>query len=506
MGDEITPEQGTTSSSHLRLPATEESTPLLTNHENTADGVAIGYYDRWPSIPVFMAALVLLSHSMASSLAATPIIRLLEDSICRTYYYADQPSDVGRLPIDERLCKIDAIQTRLAYFNSWVSMMEATLSLIAAFPYASLADRVGRRIAIALATTGTLLSLTCVVAVLRLDQWFPLEALLFSPFCLLIGGGYYVVVSSIYSIVGDFTSPSRRTSAFFVLSSGSLIGVTIGPAVSSALMKKGSPWSAIMACYGVMASGLVILTTIPETIIQNKTAFEESPQLENTLQKRLRRNLQRVKSESLATWGMLKHRSLFLILFIFLTMGPHSQAASQFLMQYISKRFDWSIADTGFLLTLQGIVNLFLFFAILPAFSTYLQSASGPFHLSPGTKDKLLAFVSTIFISVGSLILAVDSIAVDIAGLIIFTFGAGLAPICRSLAAYYIDTQNASKLQTLISIMETAGMLYAGPLLASLFDLGMRLGGIWTGLPYLGVAGISLIGTVAIFWIRLPEE
>lgn len=68
----------------------------------------------------------------------------------------------------------------------------------------------GRRIAIALATTGTLLSLTCAVAVLRLDQWFSLDALLFSPFCLLIGGGYFVVVSSTYSIVGDLTSSSRR--------------------------------------------------------------------------------------------------------------------------------------------------------------------------------------------------------------------------------------------------------------------------------------------------------
>lgn len=270
-------------------------------------------------------------------------------------------------------------------------------------------------------------------------------------------------------------------------------------------MKKGSPWSAIVACYGVMASGLVILTIIPETIIKSKTAFDDNQQLENTLQKRLRRNFQRVKSESLVTWGMLKHPSLFLILFIFFTMGPHSQAAGQFLIQYISKTFNWSIADAGFLLTLQGIINLFLFFVILPAFSTYLQSVSGPFHLSAGTKDKVLAFISTIFISVGSLLLAMDSIAVDIAGLIIFTFGAGLAPICRSLAAYYIEAQNASKLQTLISIMETGGMFYAGPLLASLFDMGLRLGGIWTGLPYLGVAGFSLIATMAVLWIRLPE-
>lgn len=125
----MVPDHSTASAPHSRLLAAEETAPLLANHLDISESarVATSWHHRWPFIVVFLAALVLLSHSMAGSLAAAPIIRLLEDSICRSYYYADQPSDAGRLPIDESLCKIDAIQTRLAYLNSRVSMMEATL-------------------------------------------------------------------------------------------------------------------------------------------------------------------------------------------------------------------------------------------------------------------------------------------------------------------------------------------------------------------------------------------
>jgi hypothetical protein len=267
-------------------------------------------------------------------------------------------------------------------------------------------------------------------------------------------------------------------------------------------MKKGSAWLAIIAGYVVMASGLIILTFIPETLAKREPASEDDPQPDDTIQHKLRQSFKQVKTEIRATWDIMKHPSLFLILLIFTTMGPQSLAASQFLVQYISKRFHWSIADAGFLLSLQGIINIALFFVILPAFSTSLQSVFG---LSAGGKDKLLAFLSSMFIFLGSLLLAGDRITVVITGLIVFTFGAGLPPVCRSLAAYYVDSQNASKLQTLISVMETAGILYAGQFLSSLFALGIRLGGLWTGLPYIGVASITAITVLAVILVRLPD-
>jgi fermentation-respiration switch protein FrsA (DUF1100 family) len=106
---------------------TEETRPLLTRPVADSARPTTAWHGRWPIIVVLLVSLVLFSHSMAGSLAATPLVRLLEDSICRSYYYSDYPSDVDRPPLEEKQCKIDTIQTRLAYFNSWVSMTEAVL-------------------------------------------------------------------------------------------------------------------------------------------------------------------------------------------------------------------------------------------------------------------------------------------------------------------------------------------------------------------------------------------
>jgi len=53
-------------------------------------------------------------------LMVVPTTRILEDIICHHYYDVQ-----GLSEIDEKLCKIDEIQSQLAYLNGLISMLEA---------------------------------------------------------------------------------------------------------------------------------------------------------------------------------------------------------------------------------------------------------------------------------------------------------------------------------------------------------------------------------------------
>jgi PCFT/HCP family folate transporter-like MFS transporter 1/3 len=47
-------------------------------------------------------------------------------------------------------------------------------------------------------------------------------------------------------------------------------------------------------------------------------------------------------------------------------------------------------------------------------------------------------------------------------------------------------------------------MMYAGPALAWFFTVGMKLKGLWLGMPYLWLASISVLVTAGLCFVRLP--
>ena len=79
-----------------------------------------------PRIIVALLALDIFCLSMAGSLSIVPITRILEDILCHLYYdkHSGQNGD-----IDESLCKIDAIQSELAYLLGLNSMVEAVVGM-----------------------------------------------------------------------------------------------------------------------------------------------------------------------------------------------------------------------------------------------------------------------------------------------------------------------------------------------------------------------------------------
>ncbi|KAF3389372.1 hypothetical protein F1880_004354 [Penicillium rolfsii] len=383
----------------------EETFPLLGEQQKTT---------RW--LPIYWLSAVVFFLSTAGSMQNVPLTRLIEDNLCSRY--------VQGTPTEE-LCKTDEIQSKLAYLNGCLPLVEA--------------------------------------------------------------------------VVGA----CDEASAFFLMAFASLVGGSLGPAVSSIFMERFSPWVAVLISFFTTLVSLIPFFVLPETLPppeQNRNSEQDDLETEerhHSLRSHLSQSLHLLNS-SIAS---LKSPSIILVLATFLTAAPEALGTAQFLAQYISRRFDWPLARTGYLLTLRGIIHMGVLLFALPLLSDLLLR-----YQRPPVKDLTLARVSVAIAAVGALCMAASQIGLVVAGLAIHSLGSGLAPLCRSLAISYVSAQDTSKLNVVIGIVETTGLVFAGPALAWSFETGMKLGGMWFGLPYYGLAGSFALCLVGLVFVHPPAQ
>lgn len=286
---------------------------------------------------------------------------------------------------------------------------------------------------------------------------------------------------------------------------GSLAGSFVGPIVSSGLMQITSPWVPYLISFGIMLLGAAVLLLIPETHSLRKLGADKLKPTDDETTSVVRWHLGNGVAQLSESLDLLRRPALAVLLVTFLAPMPVSIGTSQFLVQYISKRFGWSLANAGYLLSLRGSVNMLLLLVILPSLSTMLLLRATAKGGSGAAKDLVLARCSAVALTLGCLLMGSDRIGVVVGGLVVNTLGAGQAAVSRSLAAYLISAHHTTKLHTLIGMIESLGSLFAGPALAAMLSAGMKHGGAWMGLPYLGLAAfLSLTTLIPLFFVPLP--
>lgn len=85
-----------------------------------------------------LALLALLTFILTTSgmLFFVPIFRLMEDAVCHIHYGKPKSE-----PIEERLCKVEAVQKELAFLGGVGAVFNSVVSLLTTLPYGVLADR-----------------------------------------------------------------------------------------------------------------------------------------------------------------------------------------------------------------------------------------------------------------------------------------------------------------------------------------------------------------------------
>ncbi len=289
-----------------------------------------------------------------------------------------------------------------------------------------------------------------------------------------------------------------RATGFLYLSFGAVSGGLIGPVAAGLLMERLGPWFPVLMVFCLTPFVLGLIVFVPETLplkLRETRASEE--------QRPLAARLREATNELGLSLSLFRNRNIALSLPAFLIQPALFAAYTSTLAQHISTYFGWSLAQTNYLLSPLGILQLVII-VLLPRISALL---TGRFRRSVFAKDLLLTKVSLVFLIGGALLEGLSrSVAVFIVGLTIGTIGSSHGPLCRAIATSYVEPQQTSRLYALITLLETGGALLGGPVLAWCFNIGLSRKGSWIGLPWFYVSGIVLAALLSLAGLRPPND
>ena len=126
------------------------------------------------------------------------------------------------------------------------------------------------------------------------------------------------------------------------------------------------------------------------------------------------------------------------------------------------------------------------------------------FGLSPSAKDLLLARISLLLMAMGAFVIGLaGNLVLLVFGTVLLSIGSGYSLLARSLLSSLVMEQHAGMLYTTIGVLENISQLVAGPLISTIFRLGLALGDQWVGLPYLMVGGSYAFSLLIIWFVDL---
>ncbi len=307
-----------------------------------------------------------------------------------------------------------------------------------------------------------------------------------------------------------------------------------------------SPWIPLIIGFGIVMFGGVFMIFVPETLHKNSIngSTEADAELSDSLSGSSAMSispmkyslLEKFKKNFISTFDTLRvyaSPTIFVLVATF-SIQLFSRQIIDLVMRFISKRFSWSLAQTGFLLSLRALINVILFLAILPGVSYILTSSPSAaysipslrFNLSTASKDLILARFSLVVQIIGVLLLALSAFSspigdssqdnilpliLAIAGIIVYTLGMGFSAFCRSIISALVDQEHIARLYAVLSIIDTVGASITGPALAWLYSWGLKLSrknqqNGYLGLPFWGAMLLTAMAGGGIMWLKVPER
>lgn len=312
-----------------------------------------------------------------------------------------------------------------------------------------------------------------------------------------------VTSSLVCVIVADAFANEDQATALFQLTSVILVAEMLAIPLGGALMAWSSPWVAFTLGLGIFSLGIPLAAfLIPETLpapVENDEDAQETEDAEGSGDKK---SLTTSLNLFISSTRFMTQRNILLALLLFLVSSLGRQSTS-LLLQYSSTRYNWAFSRASLFLSIRGFVTLSTFLLLMPALSRLIKRKT---PLSALHKDQRLAQLSGILLSIGLAMTALAAIpAWYVTGLVISALGAGFFVFARSLVTQLVTPAQRSTLYAAIAVMQSLGSLVAGPLLASLFRVGLTMGRDKMGLPFLVAGVLVLVGVGAVSIIRIKD-
>ncbi|KAE8320124.1 major facilitator superfamily domain-containing protein [Aspergillus transmontanensis] len=399
------------------------------------------------------ACMVMLILDITSAVPTAPRMVIFEDIICRNHYAAWW--DISKLGD----CKVKAVQGELALINGWKETFEKIPALLVSIPYGALADRIGRKKVLILALTGCLLCDTWVAIVCLFPRVFPLRAVWMSGLWQLVGGGGALVISMCYTLIGDVCSPEKRTTAFSQLYAAVLISELISIPLGSSLISL-DPWIPVLGSLGFLALAILFALLFAPNFVHSAAKPRDC---ESNIQ----------------------------------TQGPNSVHSGK-----IRDRLSYTWAKASYLISVRSGINLVVLATLIPALKRLFTKI---WRSRQTQSDKYITLISGLCLALGSFIIFLaPSPGVLILGQIISSIGFAFAVTAHSLLTAMVDPRHLGLANTGVTATNSVGHMAGGPLLASIFQWGLQMGGFWVGTPFLFTAVLLSIATLAVSISNAP--
>lgn len=391
-------------------------------------------------------------------------------------------------------------------------------------PFSFVAERWGVRVVLLCNLVPRLGMSAWAIVVGQYSHLLPTEAIVAGPL-LAVLGGECVFQSTIFSLTSALAGEYvQRASYFSYISSTSYVVSFLGPTLAAFTMSR-SLWLPFWINIVLLACAVPTIRLLPKahvnTTVSHQSTVEDAeeagPLLENREESPGRYSHAFETHPSLTksivqTVRKLVHlivgRPNFQILLISFFLTALASSDTKLLVQYISKRYEWTFAQAGYMLSAKAIVNFTLLAIVVPRIIKSSMS-SKVVHGSEIRLNYLGAQISILISVVGVLCVAVAfKFWMLLAALIIYALGSALPVFTMSLVKSPLIAIPGTDVQdfSIVMLTKTLGSLVGAPLMTVLWVHAIKLGGLGLGLPYFTSACIYFAAVFIMTRLKVNGE
>ncbi|KAG8427866.1 hypothetical protein J3459_006274 [Metarhizium acridum] len=389
-----------------------------------------------------------------------------------------------------------------------------TAGIVTGIPYGFAADKYGKKPVLILCVAGMSMASLFYTAVCFWPQQFPVRLTWVSPAFMLIGGGNAVLSSVVFSALSDLVPGPYRATTFFTLGAAVLVTELVVSPVASVLMQA-NLWLPIFLGIILFPVCILLVLCMEETKGPSVFSDQASPGLisadsstgqdeeverghkHSNIWVRFCHGLERLK-EGTVFFVAGNYRVAFLLSTLLTT--TFGKTAQEMMLQFARRRFKWSWSEAGNLISYKAASTLVLLTILLPMANFFLVKK---WAMRAIDKDLFLAKISSMLLTVGNLVICVSATsAFFLFGIMIWCLGSAYSLVLRSLLTQLAEPHHRAALFTTAAILENIGGISAGPVLAASFRIGLSLGDIWAGLPFLLCAILSMATLAILYSVR----
>jgi hypothetical protein len=307
-----------------------------------------------------------------------------------------------------------------------------------------------------------------------------------------------------YTAIADVISVELRATVFFQIAAMYLGSQMVAGPLGGAMLVWG-PWVPLLFGLAVLLICNLLTFVFPETVhLHDRKGAHGGQDADGDGAPGMAKFLQQARTGLAEVWDFILGNQSLAFLMVSLVFVILGRFVGELLLQYATKRYNWSWSFASMVLTVRSAGSLVTLLVVLPAASWLCVKRFG---MSGVAKDLVLARWSGVVQIVGGLLIAAAPNGIFFSfGLVWFALGSGMSSLIRSLLNALVEEHHVGTVNSLVGFMETAGLIIAGPLLAKSLSVGLNLGGAWIGLPFITAAVFFALSTAIVWTFRLPNK